>query len=120
MCGWPSGTGYPAGNRPPCALLTLPLTTRGQPQQELRDLIDAVDSGQINPCTEFFGVLDLFAARNRIVHGGRLGLTEKEQNRATWFISRWLLPQVLRWFADHPCAELAELDAEIAALAARC
>jgi len=118
MCGWPGDNRYPAGNRPPCALLTLPLSTRGQPQQELRELIDAVDSGQMNPCTEFFGVLDLFAARNRIVHGGRLGLTEKELNGVTWFISRWLLPQVLRWFADHPDAELAELDAEIAALAA--
>ncbi len=73
----------------------------------------------MSPCTEFFGVLDLFDARNRIVYGGRIGLTEKEQNRATWFITRWLLPQVLRWFADHPDAELAELDAEVAALAAR-
>ena len=32
----------------------------------------------MKPCTEFLRVLDLFAARNRIVHGGRLGLTEKE------------------------------------------
>jgi hypothetical protein len=119
MCGWPGDNRYPAGNRAPCALLTLPLTTRGQPQKELQDLINAVDSGQMSPCTEFFGVLDLFDARNGIVHGGRLGLTEKEKNRATWYISRWLLPEVLRWFADHPDAELAELDAEIAALAAR-
>jgi hypothetical protein len=119
MCGWPGDNRYPAGNRAACALLTLPLTTRGQPQQELQYLINAVDSGQMSPCTEFFGVLDLFDARNEIVHGGRLGLTEKEKNRATWYISRWLLPQVLRWFADHPDAELTELDAEIAALAAQ-
>jgi hypothetical protein len=96
MCGWPGDNRYPAGNRPPCALLTLPLSTRGQPQQELRELIDAVDSGQMSPCTEFFGVLDLFAARNRIVHGGRLGLTEKEQNRHARFISMWLPRQVLQ------------------------
>jgi hypothetical protein len=64
-------------------------------------------------------VLDLFDARNRIVHGGRLGLTQKEQNGTTWYVSRWLLPQVLRWFADHPDAELTELDTEIAALAAQ-
>jgi hypothetical protein len=119
MCGWPSSDRYPVGNRPPCPLLTLPLNTRGKPQQELRKLIDAVENGQTNPCTEFFRVLDLFTARNRIVHGGRLGLEEGVQSRATWFISRWLLPQALRWFADHPSAELAELDAEIAALAAR-
>ena len=119
MCGWPGDNRYPAGNRPPCALLTLPLTTHGQPRKELKDLINAVDSGQMSPCTEFFGVLDLFDVRNRIVHGGRLGLTEQEKNRATWYISRWLLPQVLRWFADHPDTELAELDAEIAALAAQ-
>jgi hypothetical protein len=120
MCGWPSDDRYPAGNRPPCPLLTLPMTTRGQPQQELRELIGAVDTGkQPVPCTEFFRVLDLFAARNRIVHGGRIGLTNEEQSGATWFISRWLLPQALRWFADHPSAELAELDAEIAALASR-
>ena len=116
MCGWPGDDRYPAGKRPPCALLALPLSTRGQPKRELQKLIDAVNSGQVSPCTEFFNVLDLFDARNRIVHGGRLGLTEKEKNTATWFISRWLLPQVLRWFADHPNAELAELDAEIAAL----
>lgn len=119
MCGWPTDDRYPAGSRPPCPLLTLPLTTRGRPQRELRELIDAVETGQMGPCTEFFRVLDLFAARNRIVHGGRLGLPEKTQSGATWFISRWLLPQTLRWFADHPDAELAELDAEIAALAAR-
>jgi hypothetical protein len=116
MCGWPGDDRYPAGNRQPCALLTLPLNTRGQPQQELRELIEAVNSGQMNPCTEFFRVLDLFDARNRVVHGGRLGLTQKDQNGATWYISRWLLPQVFRWFADHPDAELTELDTEIAAL----
>jgi hypothetical protein len=49
------------------------LSARGQPQQELRELIGAVDSGQVSPCTEFFRVLDLFDARNGIVHGGRLG-----------------------------------------------
>jgi hypothetical protein len=119
MCGWPGDDRYPAGNRPACALLSLPLKTRGQPQRELRELIDAVESGRISPCTEFFRVLDLFDARNRIVHGGRSSLTEQEQHRNTWFISRWLLPQVLRWFAEHPCAELAELDAEIGALPAR-
>jgi hypothetical protein len=119
MCGWPGENRYPAGNRPLCALLTLPLSTRGKPQKELQDLIKSVDTGQIAvPCTEFFKVLDLFEARNTIVHGGRLSVTEKEQSAATWFISRWLLPQVLRWFADHSGAELAELDAEIAGRAA--
>lgn len=116
MCGWPGDNRYPAGNRPPCALLTLPLNSRGQPRQELQRLLDAVNSGQTSPCTEFFGILDLFDARNRIVHGGRIGLKENEQSAATWFIPRYLLPQVLRWFADHPGAELAELDAEIAVL----
>ena len=113
----PGDNHYPAGNRPPCALLTLPLNTRGQPQQELQGLIDAVNSGQADWCTEFFKMLDLFDARNRIVHGGRIGLKDNEQSAATWFVSRYLLPQVLRWFADHPDAKLAELDAEIAALA---
>jgi hypothetical protein len=116
MCGRPGDNRYPAGNRPPCALLTLPLSTRGQPQQELRDLINAVDSGQSDWCTEFFRVLDLFDARNRIVHGGRIGLKDNEQSAATWFVSRYLLPQVFQWFADHPNAELAELDTELAAL----
>jgi hypothetical protein len=119
MCGWPSDQRYPAGNRPPCPLLTLRMNKRGQPRQELRDLIDTIENGQMNPCTEFFKVLDLFAARNRIVHGGRLGLTAEEQSRATWFISRYLLPQVLLWFADHPAAQLTELDTDIAALTAR-
>ena len=58
-------------------------------------------------------------SRNRIVRGGRLGLTEKKQDAATWFISRWLSSRVLQWFAEHPGAELAELDTEIAAVTAQ-
>jgi hypothetical protein len=118
MCGWPGDDHYPAGNRPACALLALPLNTRGQPSQELREHVDAVNAGRAGPCPQFFKVLDLFDARSRIVHAGRFGLTDKQQNRATWYIATLLLPQVLKWFANHPGADLAELDEEIASLPA--
>jgi hypothetical protein len=77
----------------------------------------AYDDG--NYCLQFFDVLDLYDDRNDIVHHGQLGLTQREEGQATWFIASWLLRPVLRWFSEHPQAELAELDAEIAALPAR-
>src|ERR1022692_4684650 len=49
-------------------------------------------------------------------HGGHLGLTANEESHATWFIAAWLLRPVLRWFSQHPAADLTDLDDEIAAL----
>jgi hypothetical protein len=119
VCGWPGDDRYTAGRRPACPLLTLPLGAGGQPRKELKELIADVYAGRVGPCTQFFDVLDLYDARNRIVHGGRLGLTERQQSQATWFIASWLLRQVLEWFAGHPDAELSALDAEIASVPAR-
>jgi hypothetical protein len=61
-------------------------------------------------------VLDLYGARNEIVHEGRLGLSADQESQASWFITTWLFQRLLIWFAAHPQADLATLDAEIAAL----
>ena len=118
LCGWSGDNSYTAGKRPACPLLALPMNPQGQPKTELANLIKDMRAGQAAQCSQFLDVLDLYEARSRIVHGGRLGLTESQQTQATWFIANWLLPQVLAWFADHPAAALTELDGEIASLPA--
>lgn len=118
LCGWPGDNRYTAGKRAACPLLSLPLSRQGQPGKELEKLIKDIRDGQTARCSQFLDVLDLYDARNSLVHGGRIGLTESQQTQATWFIANWLLPQVLAWFADHPDAALTELDAEVASLPA--
>jgi hypothetical protein len=115
ICGWLEGS-YAAGGRPACPLLALPLMASGQPGTELKRLMSDVKEGAFTPCTQFFGVLRLYDDRNEIVHGGHLGLTANEESHATWFIAAWLLRPVLRWFSQHPAADLTDLDDEIAAL----
>jgi hypothetical protein len=97
-------------------LLSLSLGARGAPGPDLRQLIAEVNAGEVRPCTQFFDVVALYDARNEIVHGGSLGLTESQESQATWFITAWLLRPVLRWFAEHSDADLSDLDKEIAAL----
>ena len=99
ICGWLEGS-YAAGSRPVCPLLALPLRIRGEPGPDLKRLIADIDAGSVRPCTQFFDVVGLYDARNEIVHGGSLGLTESQENQATWFIAAWLLRPVLRWFSD--------------------
>jgi Apea-like HEPN len=115
ICGWLEGS-YLAGDRLACPLLALPLRARGEPGSVLEQLIADINAGNIRPCTQFFDVVGLYDARNQIVHGGSLGLTEAQESQATWFIAAWLLRPVLTWFAEHPDAELPELDEEITAL----
>ena len=117
ICGWLEGS-YLAGGRPACPLLALPLRARGEPGPDLTRLIADIEKGKIRPCTQVFNVVGLYDARNQIVHGGSLGLTEAQESQATWFIAAWLLRPVLRWFAEHPDADLSELDKEITALPA--
>ena len=117
ISGWLEGS-YSAGDRPTCPLLSLPLGARGAPGPDLQRLITEVNAGEVRPCTQFFDVVALYHARNEIVHGGSLGLTESQESHMTWFIAAWLLRPVLRWFAEHPDAHLSGLDKEIAAVPA--
>jgi len=64
----------------------------------------------------FFDLLDLYDDRNQIVHNGGLDLSPEQEGPATWFIASWLLKPVLTWFAEHPHADLSELDAQIGSL----
>jgi hypothetical protein len=121
VCGWPRER-YPDGRRPACPYLSLPINDRGQPQAELDRIIQggrqaAFDAGIY--CSMFFDLLDLYNDRNEIMHRGKLELTPEEEGPATWFIASWLLQPVLTWFAEHPDAELSELDAEIGLLPPR-
>lgn len=121
VCGWP-GDRYPDGRRPSCPYLALPMDGKGRPGPDLAKITRGGRQGAYDDgiyCSQFFDVLDLYDDRNDIVHHGQLGLTQRDEGQASWFIASWLLQPVLRWFSEHPQAELAELDAEIAALPAR-
>ena len=110
-CGWP-GEVYVDGTKPSCALMSLPLNSNGT-NPELVQLVSNMRAGNSRPCSRFLNVLNLYEARNKIVHEGKLGLSYDQQH-ATWFIAARLLHRVLTWFAAHPHADLTELDTEIA------
>lgn len=117
VCGHP-GDPYAVSQRPACRLMTLPLTKNGRPGPELQQLIEEVraeDARGLN-CTYFFDVMEIYDARNTLGHGGRLGLSATQADQATWFIPSILLRPLFSWFAEHPDAELAELDTEIDSL----
>jgi hypothetical protein len=117
-CGWP-GEVYADGTRLACTLMSLPLNSNGT-NLELGQLVSGMRAGSIRPCSQFLDVLDLYEARNKIVHEGKLGLSSQQEKHATWFISARLLYRVLTWFATNPHADLTELDIEIAASATGC
>lgn len=114
-CGWP-GQVYADETRTACPLMSLQLRANGTPGAELGQLLSDIRAGNTRPCSQFFNVLALYKARNKIVHEGRLGLSSDQENHATWFIAARLLHRVLTWFAQHPHADLTELDAQIATL----
>jgi hypothetical protein len=105
------------GHRVACPFLTLPLTPKGQPSPDLRQLIDDVSAGTVRGCNRFLDVLDIYDARNTIVHQGRLRATIFESRPDTRFIESVLLRLALTWFSEHLEADLTELDNEIASLA---
>jgi hypothetical protein len=116
-CGWPDC--YPAGGRPPCPYMTLPLSARGRPGPELERIVRGGRQQAYNDgtyCSEFFDLVQLYDDRNAIVHNGKLDLTADEEGAATWFIASRLLRPVLTWFAEHADSDLSELDDEIARL----
>jgi hypothetical protein len=114
-CGCPNSDRYPDGRRAECPYLTLPLARDGRPKPELRKLLTDIKAGTAPGCTWFSDVLAIYDARSTIVHEGRLRLSGRRERPATSFIAAVLLRPVITWFSEHPNAELAELDAEIAA-----
>lgn len=116
-CGWP-GELYPGTARVPCALMSLPLDGRrsGAPGPALRGVLDDMRAGRSMRCSTFLDVLDIYDLRNQIVHEGYL--PSEVSRPSTWFVASQLLGEVLAWFAAHPDAELGDLDAEIAEMAA--
>jgi hypothetical protein len=116
-CRWPDC--YSTGENPPCPYMTLHIRGRGQPGPELDRIIrggrqQAYDDDIY--CSEFFDLIELYDARNAILHDGKLNLTVDVEGAATWFIASRLLLPVLTWFAQHPDSDLSELDNEIARL----
>lgn len=105
---------YTAGTRPACALLALPLKPNGHPGKGLEKLLKQVREGDVAPCTQFQDVLDIYDARNDIVHSGRL--RQGRERPLPWFVAARLWKPVLAWFAEHPDSDLSELDDEIAFL----
>ena len=93
VCGWPRDR-YPDGRRPPCPYLALPIDSKGRPGPDLARIVKGGRQGAYDDgiyYSQFFDVLDLYDDRNDIVHHGYLGLSQREEGQATWFIASWLL-----------------------------
>src|SRR5258708_643113 len=90
---------YVVSHRPACLLMTLPLTSNGQPGPDLRQLIKEVRGAGARGlyCTHFFDVIGLYDARSALLHGGRLGLSDRQEGQATWFVPSYLLRPVFTW-----------------------
>ncbi len=70
-------------------------------------------------CSEYYGMRELYHARNGAVHDGSAGLNGATVRDLLFPISRWLIPQVYAWYATHPTDDnLQQLDDEIAATGA--
>jgi hypothetical protein len=69
-----------------------------------------------NPTLPWIIEENIIHSSGRIIRSGSFGLTHRQEGQATWLIAAYLLHPVLTWFAQHPDAELTELDREIAAL----
>lgn len=97
-----------------CPFLTLPLGAKGSPGQELKKLIDDAKAGAVSGCSRFLEVLDIYEARNLIVHQGRYRPTIFEPGLDTSFIELALMRPAVTWFSGHLAADLKGLDKEIA------
>jgi hypothetical protein len=109
-CGSPN-TGHSCAGRQGsgCPFLTLPLGGQG-----LRQLVRDARAGVVPGCSRFLEVLDIYEARNLIVHQGRYKPTIFEPRPDTRFIELALMRPALTWFSSHLAADLTELDNEIA------
>jgi hypothetical protein len=92
-----------------CPFLTLPL--RGQASKQL---VRDARAGTVPGCSRFLEVLDIYDARNLIVHQGRYRPTIFVKRPDTSFIELALMRPTLTWFSGHVAADLTELDKEIA------
>jgi hypothetical protein len=92
-----------------CPFLTLPLGG-----QALKQLVRDARAGTVPGCSRFLEVLDIYEARNLIVHQGRYRTTIFEPRPDTSFIELALMRPTLTWFSSHVAADLTELDKEIA------
>jgi hypothetical protein len=97
-----------------CPFLTLPLGARGYPGKDLDQLIRDARAGTAPACSRFLEVLDIYDARNLIVHQGRYRPTIFEARPNTGFIEHDLMRPTLRWFSGQLAGGLTELDKEIA------
>jgi hypothetical protein len=86
-CGSPNtGYGCAGSQGGACPFLTLLLGSKGRPGQDLKKLIDDAKAGAVPGCSRFLGVLDIYEARNLIVHQGRYKPTIFERRPDTSFI----------------------------------
>lgn len=67
-------------------------------------------------CSEWHHVLDWYSSRSDVVHGGGLQTADAEADKALFWLVTRLVPAALDWFAEHPVAPIAELEAAIQAL----
>lgn len=112
-CGSPNtGHGCAGSQGGACPFLTLPLGAKGNPGQELKKLIDDAKAGAVPGRSRFLEVLDIYEARNLIVHQGRYRPTIFEPRPDTSFIELALMRPAVTWFSGHLAADLKGLDKE--------
>jgi len=100
-------------DRPSCPYLSLDPDVREQ-RQELQTLHDRARNDVRVLCSEHLRLVDLYNDRSSAVHDGTVGLDLKEVRNSLYPVYRWLIPEVLAWYAAHPDdGELTELDDEI-------
>jgi len=111
------------GAVPSCSAVARRTTCAGEtappaaPVHHSRDRPRPQEAGASRPPLHQFGqVLDWYDDRSAIAHGGRAEFPEKEESRATFWLTHRLLPQALDWFANHPDQPLQDLETAIAAL----
>lgn len=79
---------------------------------EYSDLVRRAEAEERWVCSEWFRFYDWFDLRSEIVHEGA-PCDEKEASRVNYWMVRWLLPQALTWFAEHPDDPVSDLKSAI-------
>jgi hypothetical protein len=82
---------------------------------EYSDLVKRAEAEERWFCSEWFRFYDWFALRSEIVHEGA-PCDEKEASRLSYWMVRWLLPEALTWFTEHPEDPVGDLKSAIKGL----
>jgi len=77
-------------------------------------LVERAQSDASVRCTMYLDIIGLYNARNRAVHDGTVGADLKVVRDALYPVYRWMVPEVLRWYAACTGGDVEQLDDKIA------